>query len=82
MALKPNASVCGIREQIIEDLITGITIQFEHMPGSDSPFRLRLSGNVDYGNREFLFDADGAVAGAGTSLIGVGKPSWLKEVGK
>jgi len=80
MALKPNGSVCKIREQIIEDRVSGLTLQFVHKPGSDAPYRLYIHGDFPYGNREILFDEDGAGAGAGTALVDACRPSWLREV--
>ena len=29
MAIKPNGSWCAIKEQIVEDLASGLTLQFE-----------------------------------------------------
>lgn len=81
MALKPNGTICHIREQIIEDPVTGLTFQIAHVPNSDAPYRLRIYGNLPHGNREFLFDANGAEAGAGTALAGSCRPNWLKQVG-
>ncbi len=80
MALKPNGSVCRIREQIIEDPVTGLTIQISHKPGSDAPFRLSIFGDLPFGNREFLFNENGEEAGAGTALNGSCQPSWLREI--
>lgn len=80
MALKPNGSVCSIREQIVEDVASGLTFQFVHKPGSDAPFRLVVAGDLPFGNREILFNPDGEMAGAGTVLNGSCRPSWLREV--
>lgn len=80
MAVKPNAGVCHIREQIIEDPLSGLTIQFELKPGSDAPVRLKIFGNLPHGNREILFNEKGEEAGAGTALGGACRPSWLKPV--
>jgi len=80
MALKPNGGVCSIREQIIDDPVSGLTLQFVHKPDSDAPFRLYIYGNLPHGNREILFDANGAEAGAGTALTESCRPSWLKRV--
>lgn len=80
MALKPTGGICTIREQIIEDPTTGLTLQFVSMPGSDAPVRLRIYGDLPYGNREILFDGTGKEAGAGTSLTGSCRATWLKEV--
>ncbi len=82
MAVKPHGEVCSIREQIIEDPVTGLTIQFAYMPGSDAPFRLRLFGkSLPHGNREILFDPTGAEAGAGVATMDACRPTWLREVG-
>ncbi len=80
MAVKPNGAICAIREQVIEDPVSGLTLQFIHMPDSDAPVRLRIHGDLPHGNREILFNHDGVEAGAGTALNGSCRPSWLKEV--
>lgn len=80
MATKPDGKEWTIREQIIEDVVSGLTFQFIAMPGSDAPMRLHVSGNLPYGNREFLFDRNGNEAGAGTAFRGSCRPSWLREV--
>jgi hypothetical protein len=57
MALKPNARMCRLREQIIEDLPSGLTLQFE---ACDGGARLVIAGKVlTSGNREIVFDAEG-----------------------
>jgi hypothetical protein len=80
MALKPNGNICSIREQIIEDPVSGLTLQFIHKPGTDAPYRLYIFGNIPHGNREILFDRNGAEAGAGTALTESCRPGWLKQV--
>ena len=80
MALKPNGGICQIKEQIIEDKVSGLTLQFLHKPGTDAPYRLYIVGNLPYGNREILFNADGEEAGAGTAVAEACRPSWLREV--
>ena len=78
MAVKPNAQDCRIREQIIEDRATGITLQFEVVP--DGTCRLRMYGDLPFGNRDIAFDAKGEKAGSGTSLSGLCRPAWLSTV--
>ncbi|MCZ6607709.1 MAG: hypothetical protein O7A64_08590 [Alphaproteobacteria bacterium] len=80
MAVKPSGQLCGIREQIIEDPVSGLTFQFLLVPDSDAPVRLRVFGALPHGNREFLFDRNGQEAGAGTAFSGTCRPSWLREV--
>ena len=78
MPLKPNGALCYVREQIIEDTASGITLQFEC---SDGCLRLVLAGGpLMLGNREILFDEQGREAGAGTLLGEFRRPSWLKGV--
>lgn len=80
MAVKPNARSLEIREQIIEDPVSGLTFQFAVAPVEDAPFRLRVYGDLPNGNREFLFDSTGQEVGAGTSMNSPCRPSWLSEV--
>ena len=80
MAIKPDAQDFIIKEQIVEDLVTGLTLQFVYMPDSDAPYRLKISGDLPYGNREILFDKNGKEAGSGTSLVGSSPASWISEV--
>jgi hypothetical protein len=80
MAVKPNAKPCMVLEQIIEDPPSGLTFQFIAMPETDAPVRLRIYGDIPFGNREILFDRNGAEAGSGTVIGGACPPSWLKDV--
>jgi len=78
MALKPNGNMCGIREQIVEDVASGLILQFDCNNGRP---RLVIAGDsLPFGNREILFDQDGREAGAGTLLGEFRRPSWLKRV--
>ena len=78
MALKPNGSVCEIREQIVEDVASGLILQFECIDGRP---RVVIAGQaLPYGNREILFDSEGREAGAGTLLGEFRRPSWLKPL--
>lgn len=79
MAVKPNGQVLAIREQIIEDPVSGLTLQFEQYPdGSSIKAKLTIYGNVPYGSRELLFDAEGENAAAGTATSGACRASWLQ----
>ena len=58
----------NIKEQVIEDLASGLTIEFKAR--EDGETRLYLSGSsLPFGNREICFNKDGQYAGAGTWLI-------------
>ena len=81
MAVNPGGEICSIREQIIEDPVSGLTFQFELRPETDAPVRLRIFGSaLPYGDRELIFDREGNEAGAGTALGGSCRPTWLREV--
>ena len=68
--LRKNARPIRILEQIIEDPVSGLTIQFVFNPNNGTS-RLRLFGDIPYGNREFIFNAEGQEAGAGVALAGL-----------
>jgi len=78
MPLKPNGTVCQVREQIIEDAASGLILQFECNEGR---LRVVLAGKaLTHGNREILFDDEGREAAAGTLIGEFRRPSWLKSV--
>jgi hypothetical protein len=77
MGIKQDARDWTIKEQIVEDEASGLTIQFEVVPDSTARYRLRIFGDLPFGNREILFDAGGKEAGSGTALAGLCKPTWL-----
>ena len=78
MPLKPNGALCYVREQIIEDSASGLTLQFEC---NDGRLRLVIAGkSLTLGNREILFDEQGRETAAGTLVGEFRRPSWLKEV--
>jgi hypothetical protein len=65
MALKPDARICLVREQVVEDLPSGLTLQFE---ACDGGCRLLIAGRaLPSGNRELLFDAEGRLVGLGAA---------------
>ena len=75
--LKPGGTTVKIAEQIIEDGVSELTIQFAAYPGGGS--RLSLTGPFPFGNRDIIFDADGVVCGSGAGMC-THPPSWLSEV--
>jgi hypothetical protein len=79
-SLKPDGGEWKIREQIVEDLVTGLTFQFEVNP-ANGLFYFRIFGEaLPLGNREILFDQNGNECGAGTFMAGGCKPTWMTEV--
>ena len=78
MPIKPNGNLCAIREQIVEDVATGLVLQFECHEGRT---RLVIAGeSLPFGNREIIFDTEGREAAAGTLIGGFRRPSWLKRI--
>ena len=78
MPVKPNGALCHVREQIIEDMASGLILQFECDEGRT---RLVIAGRqLPVGNREFIFDDQGREAAAGTLVGEFRKPTWLKGV--
>ena len=74
MPIKPLASMCRIREQIVEDLPSGLTLQFELIDGC---VRLTIAGKMLPGNREIVFDAHGGAGHARAAKHAFRRPSWL-----
>lgn len=53
-----------IKDQVIEDPVTGLVFQFRtHPDGSSS---MDVFGNFEFGNRNFGFRSDGTEMGRGT----------------
>lgn len=82
MAIKPGAETLTLLEQIIEDPVTGLTLQLRVIPGAISPFRLRIFGGALDGAREILFDRDGKKSGAESAAARLCRPTWIHEVNR
>ena len=74
MPIKPLARQCYIREQIVEDLPSGLTLQFEAFEGG---LRLTIAAKSIPGNREIVFDGEGRAVTTGASKHAFRRPSWL-----
>lgn len=74
MPIKPLARLCYVREQIVEDLPSGLTLQFEAFEGG---VRLTIAGKALRASREIVFDAEGGAAKSGESKQAFRRPSWL-----
>jgi hypothetical protein len=74
MPIKPSARQCFIREQIVEDLPSGLTLQFEAF---EDGVRLTIASKALPTNREIVFDTEGAASKTGPSKRGFRRPSWL-----
>ena len=78
MSIKPDGKMWSVKEQLIEDPVSGLAIQFERL--SCGSTRLRLFGDLPFGNREFIFDDDGEEAGAGTATTGLCRAAWTTKL--
>ncbi len=74
MPIKPLARQCCIREQIVEDLPSGLTLQFEAVEGG---VRLTIAGKALQSNREIVFDTEGGAVKTQASKHAFRRPSWL-----
>ena len=69
--LLPNAKEIKIKEQIINDLSTGLMLTFRLTPSGEP--QLHLIGDIlPFGNRDFQFNANGELIGTGTGTYGCG----------
>ncbi len=67
--LKRDGKTLKIKEQLINDPVTGLTLIFRVTPSGEA--RLHLSGeSLPFGNRDFQFDENGELAGTGTGTGG------------
>jgi hypothetical protein len=63
-----NPSSVVLQEQVIEDsLASGLTLTIWRTPSGEG--RIRVSGDLPYGNRDFQFDSSGGLVGTGTSTV-------------
>ena len=65
--LKENAKTLQIKEQIIPDLVTELTLVFRVAPSGEAVLYI-LGDTLPFGNRDFQFDKGGELAGTGTGL--------------
>jgi hypothetical protein len=78
MPVRPNGKMWSIREQIIEDPASGLTLQFE-IREDGRPQLLIFGESLPFGNREILFDHQG-IETAGGSFAGTSRPAWVGPI--
>jgi hypothetical protein len=62
-----QAATVVVREQVIDDLASGLTLYFWRT--SDGEGRIRITGDaLPFGNRDLQFDAEGCHVGSGTAV--------------
>ena len=78
MPVRNGAKSWTVKEQIVEDPVSGLTFQFEVVP--DGEVKLKIFGeSLPMGNREISFTENGKQVGAGT-FTGLCRPAWLQEI--
>src|SRR5262245_23764287 len=83
MAIKPNAKTVYIKEQIIEDEVSGLTLMFSAYPDDGLPEQARLriiAKDLPFGNRDFIFGRTGGLGATGTATGGICETSWIEPV--
>lgn len=65
--LKRNYKTLYIKEQVINDLVTELTLIFRVTPSGEARLHI-LGDNLPFGNRDFQFDKAGKFAGTGTGM--------------
>lgn len=71
---------CIVKEQTLEDEVTGLRFQFKSCPAGG--FVMRVFGKqLPHGNRDIFFDEDGLECGSGTALGGPMKPIDTDDLG-
>ena len=76
--IMPNAKLVKIKEQVINDLATGLMVVIRLTPSGEP--RLHLIGDIlPFGNRDFQFNEDGELVGRGIGkcYIQKGKMKFL-----
>jgi hypothetical protein len=71
--------MCRIKEQIITDRASGLTLQFELDDDGRTHFRM-FGSAIPFGNREIIFNAQGVEVATGTLVSGVSRPTWLTRL--
>ena len=79
MATKPGGKDWTVKEQIIEDLVTGLSFKFRVTP--DGEPRLHIYGDsLEFCNRDICFDKNGEESGGGTAMGGHCQATWINEL--
>lgn len=67
--VKKDAKDLIIKEQILFNDASGLTIEFVVVDDANSPYRIRLYGDsLAMGNREITLGKDGVINGGGTYM--------------
>jgi hypothetical protein len=67
--------VWQVKEQLIDDDVSGLTLQFEVLPTGEPILRL-YGAHLPHGNRVIRFTRDGELQHMATSVLGLERPNW------
>ena len=74
-ARRQDAAAWRVKEQLIDDDVSGLAFKFEVSPNGSAV--LKLFGPIlPHGNREIFFTPSGEVRYLATSVLGVERPNW------
>lgn len=77
-ALKPGGRDWTVKEQILRDALSGLTLQFE--VAADGRRILRILGDaLPSGNQEITFSAEGAFRSSRVAMRGPSRAGWIKR---
>jgi hypothetical protein len=81
MALKPGGRMCKVVEQVVDDLPSGMVLNFAAR--EDGSSTLTIAGIASLGRAlVFVFDADGAHRATVNVLLDEVFPPWAKRDGE
>jgi len=80
MIMRSGEKLLALREQLIEDAVSGLTIKIE--AAQDGTPRLMIYGGLPCGKREFIFDPGGKFSGAALRQLCCSRESLQMESGK
>lgn len=67
-----------VREQLIDDDVSGLALKFEFTATGDPVLRI-FGAYLPHGNREVRFTPDGRVKYMATSVLGIERPNWPRS---
>jgi hypothetical protein len=77
MELAQATAEWSIREQFIDDDVTGLALKFEFTATGDPVLHI-YGPYLPHGNREVCFAPDGKVKYLATSVLGSQRPNWTR----
>ena len=69
-----NGEWC-VKDQLIDDDVSGLTLRFETLPTGEPVLRL-YGAILPHGNRVIRFSQAGEVKHLATSVLGTERPNW------